>query len=57
MFKSTLRILVESALMIRIDQVKSYEFEDMHDTLAKIMPAVIFMPTSSDKLESALIKF
>lgn len=38
MLKSTLKILVDSALMIKIETIKTYEFEDLHDTLAKIMP-------------------
>ncbi len=45
MLKNSLSVLVTSALSIKIDSVKSYEFEDTHDTLAKLMPEVVFMPT------------
>jgi len=43
MLMASLPILVETALSLKIESIKSYDFEDIHDTLSKVMPQVTFI--------------
>jgi len=47
MLQLSLPVLVQSALTIEITSIRSYDYEDVHDTLTRVLPSVIFIPSST----------
>jgi hypothetical protein len=43
MIEKTLPILVSSALNLNVDSIKSYDNEDLNDTLSKMLPSLVYL--------------